>query len=79
MGGPVCRMAQRDDQNFETTPLQGKDLLGDEGFGESRIAFEDKGDPASRFGRSSQLRSRSAPAPQSNQAARGLASSGPGG
>jgi hypothetical protein len=53
MDGVDCairRMPQRSDQDFEPTPLQGEDLLRDEGFREPRITLQNEGDATWRPG-----------------------------
>ena len=44
MAIPVGRITQRHDLYIQSAPLQGQDLLGDEGFGEPGIALQHKCD-----------------------------------
>ena len=43
--------AHRIEADIQPPPLQGADFLGDEGFGEARIALEDESDGCGRHGR----------------------------
>src|SRR5712671_2370969 len=73
MGCAIGRVAQRDDQDVEPTSLQGKNLLGDKGFGEPRIALQNKGDTTCWPCWRRHTRSRSAPVPQSSRPVPGRA------
>ena len=71
----VGRVAQRDDLDVEPALFERRDLLGDKGLRETRIAFEDKGDPAPSF-RSAPLMRCPAPGGRNVGGGRGKAISG---
>ena len=75
----IGRVAQRDYQYSKAALFKRQDLLRDEGFGEARVALEDKGDPPQLRRRSAHLTPSCEPAPRAALRGPGRAISSPAG